>query len=662
MRLSLTKYKNIFLVALAIIFSLYTYRSALSGKLLGEPFDARLMISLHEHMFRWLNGLVSFRDTEFFYPYKTALGFSDVFLVQGLVYSIFRFLGIDSLSSWMNVTIILAIIGNLGWVVLAKIYLKHFYVQILFVLTIISSLSFVHYFTFNANVVGYTYLSWMMIFFMSLASEKKARNFHIKLNLFIVTFLVYALSCWYGAFFFILTIIIWIIIKGLKYGFKPNFKFERSMFKIHLVFAPLIAFFVWLFYFVYISVSDQPGRPVAEMLTNSPRIQQILSGANPNGGGMEGALFGGLYEWLDLDNPIIYNNFLGDWGGGLGIFLPLLLIIVILVNFFIFKIIKDFSLMLAVLISYLYFTVFGNNLSLHSYLFNVIPGLNSIRSPSRYIIFVGFAGIFLLFYYFDRLLSMSRKNITKVLIALPLLFVFFDQQRSSFKGWDRENFINSELIALTSKIQSNCDYFYYDKPGGWWYDQIEALTFAVQIGVPTVNGYSGAFPPNYPNMSWNRDAPSLEIFNWMKQIDENEKGCLVLGNSNVRYLSDLTSSIDFYGFTEEESIGSSKWRWAVSNQAHLLIIGKENSRQEFEFDLRGAPCFESQTIEVVVAKSAEASKYTINKDSSRKKIILDFKDSIAQSISFNVNSSPCVLDGDPRDLYFEVKNIQLTEI
>jgi hypothetical protein len=66
--------------------------------------------------------------------------------------------------------------------------------------------------------------------------------------------------------------------------------------------------------------------------------------------------------------------------------------------------------------------------------------------------------------------------------------------------------------------------------------------------------------------------------------------------------------------------------------------------------------------EVVVANSAEGSKYTINKDSSRKKIILDFGESIAQSISFNLSSSPCVLEGDPRDLFFELKNIQLTEI
>ena len=92
--------------------------------MLGEPFDARLMISLHEHMWRWLNGLVSFRDTEFFYPYDTALGFSDVFLVQGIMYSIFRFFDFDSLTSWTNVTIILVVIGNLGWIIIAKKYLK----------------------------------------------------------------------------------------------------------------------------------------------------------------------------------------------------------------------------------------------------------------------------------------------------------------------------------------------------------------------------------------------------------------------------------------------------------------------------------------------------------------------------------------------------------
>jgi hypothetical protein len=48
---------------------------------------------LHEHWWRWINGKTSFLDTEFFYPFDKALGFSDVFLTQGLIYSLFRFFG-----------------------------------------------------------------------------------------------------------------------------------------------------------------------------------------------------------------------------------------------------------------------------------------------------------------------------------------------------------------------------------------------------------------------------------------------------------------------------------------------------------------------------------------------------------------------------------------
>jgi hypothetical protein len=151
---------------------------------------------------------------------------------------------------------------------------------------------------------------------------------------------------------------------------------------------------------------------------------------------------------------------------------------------------------------------------------------------------------------------------------------------------------------MKSDVQNNCDYFYYDRPGGWWFDQIEALSFAVQIGVPTVNGYSGGFPPNYPNKPWNHDAPSLEIFDWMNQIENEKKGCLILGNSNIRYLSDIVPSLDFYGFTEQETNGSNNWRWAVSNKAYILIIGERGTKRNLKFEIRGAPCFDELSLNV----------------------------------------------------------------
>jgi hypothetical protein len=198
--------KTLTLVVTAIVLSLYIYRTVFTGTLIGEPFDARLMITLHEHMWRWLNGLVSFRDTEFFYPYQTALGFSDVFLVQGLIYSLFRIVGFDSMSSWLNVTILLTIIGKIGWVFVAKKFMNNFVVQILFIATIISSLSFVYYMGLNPNIVGYSFLSWILLLFNSLINEKNPQKKHVKFCFFVLTMLIYALSCWYGTFFLLITL------------------------------------------------------------------------------------------------------------------------------------------------------------------------------------------------------------------------------------------------------------------------------------------------------------------------------------------------------------------------------------------------------------------------------------------------------------------------
>lgn len=630
--------------------------------MIGEPFDSRLMISLHEHMWRWLNGLVNFRDTEFFYPFNTALGYSDVFLVQGITYSVFRFAGVDSLSSWLNVTILLVVIGNLGWILVAKKFLKHFIIQILFVLTMVSSLSFVHYFTFNPNVVGYSFLSWILIFLLNTLNERNPRKYHIKVNIFILVFLIYALSCWYAAFFLAVTMIIRLVVLIVTKQFQFNFKSILALYRIYLYFSPLTLFLTWLFYFIYISVSDQPGRPISEMIDNSPRIQQILSGANVNGEGIKGSIFSEIYTWLNLDKPITFNGFLGDWGGGLGLFLPLMTIAAIISSLFFTRIIKDYSWVISVTLTYAYLMVFGNNLSLHSYFFNIVPGLNSIRSPSRYVIFVGFAAIFLLFYYFDKAVSNSKNYLVNFTIVILLVTVFMDQQRSPFKGWDRQNFINTDLLSLKSDIQSNCDYFYYDKPGGWWFDQIEALSFAVQIGVPTVNGYSGAFPPGYPGRPWNDDLPNLEIFNWMKQIDQDKRGCLILGNSNIRYLSEPVSSIDFYGFTDEENKGESSWRWAVSQKAHLLIIGEINTKQQIEFELKGAPCFDSRNLKISMGDINNVESIILEKKSVNISLNLDFSRERAKSILFDTDSPVCNLEGDPRELFFEIKNVTLSKL
>jgi hypothetical protein len=156
---------------LSISYTLFTYKSIFQGKLLGDPFDSRLQIVLHEHWWRWFNGLVGFRDTEFFYPFDKALGYSDVFFTQGIVYSFFRFIGFTLSSSWSITTIGLLLIGNLGWVFIAQKFVKNYVLQIVMVLTFVSSLSFAYYFTLNPNIMGYSFISWFALFIINISKE-----------------------------------------------------------------------------------------------------------------------------------------------------------------------------------------------------------------------------------------------------------------------------------------------------------------------------------------------------------------------------------------------------------------------------------------------------------------------------------------------------------
>jgi len=652
--------KTLTLVITAVVLNLYIYRTVFTGNLIGEPFDSRLMISLHEHMWRWLNGLVSFRDTEFFYPYQTALGFSDVFLVQGLVYSIFRFSGFDSMSSWLNVTILLTIIGNIGWVFVAKKFINNFVVQLLFIMTIISSLSFVYYMGLNPNIVGYSFLSWFFLLFYSLINEKNLQKKHIKFCFFVLSILIYALSCWYGTFFLIITLAFRYLILFIFKKEKIKFSFNLKVLKVYLFFSPAIIFFSWLFYFVYITIASQPDRPVDDLLRNSPRIQQILKGANPNGGGIDGSVFTNLYRFLNLDTPIIYGTKLGDWGGGLGLFVPIATILVLLLNAYYKKFLKDYSWIGAVALVYSYFVVFGDDNSVHSYFFNSITGLNSIRSPSRYIIFVGYGSIFLVFYYFDKIFSTLKQIKVRFLLLLFLSILVLDQQRSSFKGWDRKDFINAELMATKVEIQKNCDYFYYDHPGGWWFDQIEALTFAVQIGVPTVNGYSGAYPPGYPVEPWNSSDDPLKIFDWIKKIDSDKRGCLVTGRSEIKSLNEKYDSVDFVGFTGLETQGEDTWRWAISQNPYIYIFNDSFENREISFSLKTSKCFENQKITITESKNNNVISEAVIKKEQTYKLNINMEQAVIRRLQFKTDASSCKIDGDPRDLFFEIKNFQIS--
>ena len=386
-----------FLAIFVIVLTLYTFRPIFTDQLIGDPFDSRLMIVIHEHWWRWLNGLTEFRDLGFFYPFDKALGFSDIFLVPGLLYSILRFFSFGLAESWIITTFSVLVIGNLGWVVVAKRFIKTNTIKILFVATIVLSFSFNAYFAINPNIVGYSLLSWFALLIYSIETEKVVSKKQLKIAVFIILFQLYALSFWYGAFFMGLIIFVRLLI-GLIYSKdKGNFKDLLSNLRLNkkmcIVSTPVILFFTWIFLYVYLSVAGAPIRPKSEMILNSPSPLMLLNAGSPTQYGLENSIFEGFYRFFGFDLP--FENLIG-----LGFAVTLIGVVSMAILLFLEK--RTIKLwILSILITYLYFTKLVNDVSIHGLLFETIPGINSIRYPARFIIILGFGLIFMSFKLID---------------------------------------------------------------------------------------------------------------------------------------------------------------------------------------------------------------------------------------------------------------------
>jgi len=649
---------NFLLAIFAIALTLFTYRPIFSGQLIGDPFDSRLMIVIHEHWWRWINGLAEFRDLNFFYPYNKALGFSDAFIFPGIIYSIFRFLNFGLSESWTFATFTVLIIGNLGWVAIANRFLKAGITKILFVSTIILSFSFTAYFSINPNIVGYSLVSWFALLMYSIENEKNRFRKQRKIAIFIILLEIYALSYWYAAFFVGLIVAIRIlngsIFRHKKQTLKKSSIWFREIDRLWIVTTPIIIFFAWLFHFIYILVASEPFRSKSELIQNSPSPLMLFNADSPTQYGLENMLFGKLYKLVGIDSNI--ENTIG---------LGFAVTVAGMVSFayFILKANRNMKIWLtSLIIIFFYFANLFNNASIHSFFFDFVPGINSIRYPSRFVIILGFCMIFASFKLIDNQIQQRKSNSLRMSLTVIAFILLLDQIRGPFIGWDKDLLINKNLFSQSQEIRDNCDYFYLSNPGGWWSSQIEAIVFSTQVGVPTVNGYSGAFPQKYPVQNWNSDSSSNKILTWIDEIDSKERGCFISDAGNFEHSVTDKTYVDFVGFTPSESNGVVSWNWAVNKNPYLYAFSSEGQYVGISFEIETSPCFESQSMSIEEAPSGKLLQQIEVNNQQKVEIVLDYRDEISKLIKFTTDADVCRIAGDPRGLYFNLKNLEYQKL
>jgi hypothetical protein len=654
-----------FEVFVAFLVTFYHSKNLFWGQLYGEPFDTRLMILIHEHWWRWFNGKTSFRNMEFFYPIDNSFGYSDTFLVQGLLHSLFRLIGFPMVQAWLITTFLCLLFGMIGWAYLSRELLNNALIRILFVISIGISYTFTVHFTSVPNFVGYTWISWVLIIFIKIIRNKSNAQ---KVNLFIIylviTFLVLVLSAWYAAFFvFQITLVYFVILFINRKWNHQNIitLISRIDYRKWALFSPVIFSMVWMFTYVYLSVLGDPNRPISEMTSNSYNPIQILNGSYYGGG-----LFGFIYSYFNFDKLEVTPV-----GMGVGSSLTIFIILLITLNlrwrkrFCLDAVNKNFLLLfLSSLIVQIYYTKIFSDISLHKLFYQIIPGLTTIRSPNRYLTILSFFIILTFFLIYDNYLKQSLKRSRLKLSILTVIFAFLIIDQLRFfpdNTWTEEQFYDEKINAQSSNIKENCDYFIYDAPGGWWSDQIKGMVFAYQLDVPTVNGYSGAFPPDYPVQEWLHEGDISGVFAWINNVDINLRGCFTTGDLPIFYLNAKESRFEFEdGFTSEETNGKSKWRWANRNRSFAFLYSPQDVQFRLNFKARAASCLNSEKLEIIKLPNEVLYSGVVKKEASEYQIDVNMKKNELAKIEFKTNDNFCIFENDPRQLFYEVKDWKLS--
>jgi len=653
-----------FEVFVAFLVTLYHSKNLFWGQLYGEPFDTRLMILIHEHWWRWFNGKTSFRNMEFFYPIDNSFGYSDTFLVQGLLHSLFRLIGFPMVQAWLITTFLCLLFGMIGWAYLARELLNNALIRILFIASIGLSYTFTVHFTSVPNFVGYTWISWVLIIFIKIIRSKSNVQ---KINLYsiylVIAFLVLVLSAWYAAFFIFQITLIYLIIvyinSRLNYRHVINLISKIDSRK-WVAFSPMIFSMLLIFTYVYLSVLGDPSRPISEMTSNSYSPIQILNGSYYGGG-----LFNFIYSYFNLDKLDVTPV-----GMGIGSSFTILIILLIILNMrwrkrFCQDLVNKNFLVLFVssLIVQVYYTKIFSDISLHKLFYQIVPGLTTIRSPNRYLTILSFFIILTFFLIYDNYLKQSPKESKIKLSILTLIFAFLitDQLRLfPNTTWTEEQFYDEKINAQSYDLKENCDYFIYDAPGGWWSDQIKGMVFAYQLDVPTVNGYSGAFPPDYPVQEWLHEGDISGVFAWINKVDKNVRGCFTTGDLPIFYLNSQESRFEFEdGFTPEETNGKSKWRWANRNRSFAFLYSPEDVRFRLNFKARTASCLNSEKLEIIKLPTEILYSGVVNSEVNEYKIDISMKKNELAKLEFKTNDNFCTFENDPRQLFYEVKDWQL---
>ena len=117
-------------------------------------------------------------------------------------------------------------------------------------------------------------------------------------------------------------------------------------------------------------------------------------------------------------------------------------------------------------------------------------------------------------------------------ISLTYVFIVFGIFEQAGTTWYSDSkHSNYRVNSVINKLDPTCDSFYlmasHDYPKPFWVIHIDAMMASHLSQIPTINGYSGHFPKDYPLRNPKGNNIKSAIDKWASRMKLDGKICLI---------------------------------------------------------------------------------------------------------------------------------------
>jgi hypothetical protein len=475
--------------------------------LFSDAVDGLNATAILEHWYNVFRGLSIWSEMNFFYPVSRALGYTDGFLVNGVIYTIFRALGVDPFLASEMVNMTMRAVGFIGsYLACRRVFgLELCWALLGSVLFTLSNSSFVQ--TSHIQLLSISFAPLMAVLLHGSLTALRADRRRALLEWGLATTLLYSawlMTGYYMAWYFLYflaTMLVILLVVLQRDEKRAALRAVRKQMVPLLALATVTVIVNLPFLSVYLPKAAESGQqPYEVAFTQTPSLLDIpnVSAANL----LYGRLVVSLHDAIAPALPLLSERTTG---------MPAILL-------FLFGCAVSWfwrgptqaetprlgkAMAIAVLLTWAT-TVHVRGFSLWYYVYQLFPGAKAMRAVARYQIFLAAPVIVLAIQY----LSWNAKRIVApVLVLVCVLLVVEQLNLGPVLKLDRPR----ELVRLRSVPPPPpvCKAFFVsaarpekrltDPISDTMYSHnVDAMMIAEYLGLPTINGVGSVFPRGWP--------------------------------------------------------------------------------------------------------------------------------------------------------------------